>query len=58
MAVDAVVADLLELVTRHPDPPTVRERIGQRQVAVDRLPRLNAVDPSTDAGSWLRLDQA
>ncbi|MNR08993.1 hypothetical protein D3C85_1251760 [compost metagenome] len=43
MSVDPVIADLLELVAGHPYPPGIGNGIGNRQIAVDRLARLDAV---------------
>ena len=41
MAIDAVIADLLELIPRHTDPPAFGNGIGHCEVTVDRLARLD-----------------
>ncbi|MNT99276.1 hypothetical protein D3C72_2420890 [compost metagenome] len=44
MSVDPVIADLLELIAGHPYPPGIGYSIRNRQIAVDRLARLDTVD--------------
>lgn len=51
MAIDTVIADLLELIPRHADPPAFGNGVGHREVTVDRLARLDTAGVLTLSAS-------
>ncbi len=51
MAIDAVIADLLELIPRHTNPPAFGNGIGHPEVTVNGLARLDTAGVLTLSAS-------